>query len=278
MLLIYDTLYGQDIPNYIFPNDLYQILDDVTKQKIVALNNEMKMGEDPSFESVSRIFPGYMDYPKAVVGVKEHHGRFLSSWDGSIIYPPFYLSFEVEGEGRKIISNPISFSNSDVKKNSNSLVGDYLPVINRQFEYEGLTYEQTLLAYSENFSTEKPLIAFVKMTVKNTLNVRKNCVLSLCFNGTGARPSSQIWATSGYEIVNCPMRLFLRGNKIINENGDVVLWTGDQEFFYGENRLSVALSLEVNEEKNCFCMPFEPINAKTTVELSKTISMKYMIG
>ena len=270
-MFIFNVSVCQDIPNYILPPDKYIGIDDVAMQKIVALSDEIKSGSDPSFESVSSIFPGYMDYPKAIVGIKEHHGRFLTSWDGAIIFPPFYLSFEVEGEGRKMFCDPIPFSSPDVKKLSNSLLGDYLPVINRKFEYEGLIYDQTVLAYSKDFSTEEPLIAFVKMKVTNTENQKNLSTLSISFKGTGARPSSQIWGTSGREIVNCPMILYSKDKKILNENGDVVFWTGPIEGVFGENRLSFEISLKPNEEKELyFCTPFEPLKQNDAGELSNT--------
>ncbi|OFX34312.1 MAG: hypothetical protein A2W92_19180 [Bacteroidetes bacterium GWA2_42_15] len=271
-IFMFSMLQGQDIPSYILPEDAYNGLDDEAMQKIISLSNEMKNGVEPSFESVSCIFPHYMDYPKAIVGIKEHHGRFLTSWDGSIIFPPFYLSFKVEGEGRKIIGDPIPFSSPEVKKLSNSLIGDYLPVVNRKFEYQGLVYDQTVLAYSKDFSTESPLIAFVRMTVKNAQDKKKTSTLSVCFKGTGVPRSSQRpWATSGYEIVNCPMMLYSKDNKILNENGDAIFWTGSPEGVFGENRLSFELSLEPNEEKELyFCTPFDPVNESIAEPLSKT--------
>ncbi|HTN39323.1 MAG TPA: hypothetical protein VL053_19765 [Arachidicoccus sp.] len=268
---LFSASYAQDIKNYVLPNGVYNALNEDAQKKMMILSNEINRGEDPSFESVSSVFPHYMDYPKAIVGIKEHHGRFLSSWDGAIIFPPFYLALEVVGEGRKMFTDPIPFSDPKVKKLDNSLVGDYLPVINREFEYEGMVYQQTIFAYAEDFSTESPLIAFVRMKVKNTENRKKENILSISFKGTGARPASQIWATSGRDIINSPMMLYSKSNTILNENGDAIFWTGgipDGEF--GENRISFNLSLAANEEKELyFCTPFEPIRESRVLSVSK---------
>ena len=88
------SAFGQGLPNFILPDDNYT-MEPENMAGFKALSKEIQKGNDPSFETVSAIFPHYMDYPKALVGIKEHHGRFLTSWDGSIIFPPHYISFEV---------------------------------------------------------------------------------------------------------------------------------------------------------------------------------------
>ena len=70
-----------DVPAYIMPGDLFQALDKNAQGKVISLSREIKEGKDPSFEGISGIFPNYMNYPKAIVGVKEHSDKFLSSWD-----------------------------------------------------------------------------------------------------------------------------------------------------------------------------------------------------
>lgn len=261
----------QDIPSYIVPQDVFSSLSTETQADFIALAKGMKQGADPSFAAVSSVFPHYMDYPKAIVGIKEHHGRFLSSWDGSIIFPPFYLSLEVQGPGRELFNAPVPFSDPAVKKLGSTLLGDYLPVIKRDFEYEGLIYEETLLAYSKNFSTESPLIAYVRIAVRNPHKTSKRAELSIKFQGTGARPASQIWATSGQKIVKSHMMLYGKDNKILNENGDAIFWTGGLPAGeFGEDRLSFEISLAPSEEKELyFCTPFEPVFERRTGVLSK---------
>jgi len=251
---------GQDIPNYIMPGDRFNDLNKETQEKIISLSKEMKKGGDPSFESVSSIFPDYMNYPKALVGIKEHRGRFLSSWDGAIISPPMYISFEV---------NNMPFESPEVEKQNHSLWGEYLPVIVRNFEYDGLIYEQTLFAYSKGFSTENPLIAFVRMKVKNPSGKKKNSTLSIWFRGTGVRPSTQIWATSGYRIIDCPRMLSCGGNKILDENGEIVFWSGSQGTF-GNDKISYELSLDLYEEKELyFYIPHRSVREDTVNSLSE---------
>ncbi|MBR6933350.1 MAG: hypothetical protein IKH49_08620, partial [Bacteroidales bacterium] len=68
---------AQEIPNYILPDDKYVGLDEEMMAGFTSLSEAVQRGEDPSFEKVSAIFPHYMDRPKAIVGIKEHRGRFL---------------------------------------------------------------------------------------------------------------------------------------------------------------------------------------------------------
>jgi len=260
---------GQDIQNYIMPGELFNNLNKETQEKIISLNKEMKKGGDPSFESVSSIFPDYMNYPKAIVGVKEHLGRFLSSWDGAIISPPMYISFEVNISRSDLLriqsptQSPTPFESIEVKKLGHSLLDNYLPVIIRTFEYNGLIYEQTLFAYSEGFSTENALIAFVRMKVKNPSGQKKNSTLSIRFRETGVISSEQIWSTCGIEIIDCPGKFYLEDNMILNENGDVIFWSESQGKFHN-NKFSYELSLEPDEEKDIhFCIPYLAIKKST---------------
>jgi len=271
-IIVSGITYGQEIPDYIMPSKLFNDLNKETQEKIISLSKEMNKGKDPSFGSVSSIFPDYMNYPKALVGVKEHLGRFLSSWDGSIIFPPIYISFEINISqiDRYNVHPPIPFESAEVKKLGNSLLDDYLPVIIRTFEYDSLIYEQILFAYSENFSTENPLIAFVKMKVINPSDQKRNSTLSVWFRGTGVRPSKQIWATCGQVVIDCPRMLDSKDNMILDENDDVVLWS-ESEGKFGNDKLSYELPLNPNEEKELFfCIPFEAINKNTVNSLSKS--------
>lgn len=281
--------FSQEIPWFILPEDNYQgAIDDAAMQKIVSLAKDVNAGKDPSYETVSCIFPHFMDKPKAVVGSKEHHGRFLTSWDGSIIFPPMYISFEVLGSGNPLISQPTPLSSPEVEKVSHSLVGDHLPVINRVFRYDGVTYDQTVFAYAKgvnrsvmfddegdgtikgsDFDTENPLIAYLRFKVKNEGPKQKTHKFVVHFQGTGSRPSTQIWANSGPKIVDCPMTLYGRDFRVVNENMDPVMWSNvDKGFFSNDSRLTITLILQPGEERNLdFCIPFEPVKPNMAKQL-----------
>jgi len=257
--------FAQEIPSYILPEDQYDFAGTDALERITALSRDMAQGKDPSFAAVSSIFPHYMDYPKALVGIKEHHGRFLTSWDGAVIFPPHYLSFEVweEGTFSQMRIEPVPFSSPEVEKRGESLEGDWLPVVSRKFSYHAVDYDQTVMAVSQEFDTDKPLIAWVRMKVTNRSARKKTQELSIHFQGTGSRPSTQIWATSGRVIVHSPMLLRQDAHRILNENGDAVLWSNRSDGYFGENRLSYRLTLPPETSDTLyFCIPFEPVSKK----------------
>lgn len=279
-LLAANSLYGQQLLNHVLPEDHYPDLTDEARARFVELNQLLERGEEPNFEAVARIFPHFMDYPKALVGIKEHHGRFLSSWDGAIIFPPFYVSFELENaepftragnRGRKFM-NPTPFESPEVEKLGNELLDGYLPVITRRFAHDSLLVEQTLFGYADDFLTESPLIAFVRMKVKNLRSTKVDKILSVHFRGTGARPYSQIWATNGSEVVRNPMELSAQGNKIFNENGDVVFWSNSDEGAFGNDKMNYTFVLGAGEETEYyFCLPFEPLAQNKVNDVSKSV-------
>lgn len=231
--------YGKEIQNYIIPTDLFNILNKVTQEKIISLSEDLYNRKDPSFESVSNIFPDYMKYPKTVVGVKEHPDRFLSSWDGAIVFPPMYISFEVNDTPFGAVEETVS----------RSLWGDYLPIVVTNYEYNGLIYEQTIFGYSEDFLTENPLLAFVRMKVKNPSEQKKETKLSVWFRGIGAPEAGFWWSNASRQIIHCPRKLSLKDNIIINENGDIAFWSDIQADTFEEDKLSFEFSLAPNEEK-----------------------------
>lgn len=234
------------IYDYIMPGDLFSALNEEARGKVIALSEEIDKGKDPTFKAVSAVFPDYMKYPKAIVGVKEHLDRFLSSWDGAIVYPPMYISFEI---------NDTPFGKEDEKNLSRSLLDNsYLPVVVTKYKYDGLQYEQTILGYSKDFKTENPLIAFVRMKVKNPSAQPKKTKLTLWFRGTGVRPVMEIygllwWSSCGDKVIHCPRKLSMESNKILDENGNIVLWSDLPGVSFEGDRLSFELSLNPGEEK-----------------------------
>ena len=257
------------IPAYIMSGDLFQALDMDAQGKVNHLSREMKKGKDPSFESVSCIFPDYMNYPKAVVGVKEHMDRFLSSWDGAIVYPPIHISFEV---------NDTPFGRAREENICRSLLDNsYFPVVVTDYEYDGLLYEQTIFGYSEDFLTKNPLIAFVRMKVKNPTGQNRNTKLSVWFRGTGVRPAAgplyglQWWNACGYQVIHCPRKLSLEGNKILDENGNV-FFSSDIQGTFGEDKLSYVISLGPGEEKELHLqIPHRSVSKNDIQLMSKSL-------
>ena len=235
-------LFGQEVQNYIMPNDLFNSLNEQARRKVNALNKAMNEGKDPSFESISTIFPDYMRYPKALVGIKGHKDKILSSWDGAIISPPMYISFEI---------NDKPFGRENEKSISRSLLdSSYLPVVVTNYQYDGMLYEQTIFGYSKDFSFDNPLIAFVRMKVINPSVKPRNTKINIWFRGTGVHRAGYWWAADcGSQIIHCPRELSFEKDKILDENGDYVFFSDFPANNFKNEKLSYELTLGPNEEK-----------------------------
>jgi hypothetical protein len=267
LFLVTSWQFKDQIQDYIMPDDLFSTLDEKTRQKVIALDKEMKEGKDPSFHTISDIFPDYMKYPKTLVGVKEHLDRFLTSWDGAIVYPPMYISFEI---------NDTPFGRENEDSLSRTLMDNsYLPIVVTNYKYDGLLYEQTIFGYSKDFSTENPLVAFVKMRVRNPSAQKKDTRLSLWFQGTGVRPATgpayglQWWNVCGYQVIHCPRKLSMENNHILDENGNTVLWSDLPGVSFKEDKLLYELSLNPGEERELnFIIPSRSLRSQDIDSLS----------
>jgi hypothetical protein len=236
-----------DIPGYILPSDLRDSLPAEVIAKVAALHNDMKAGKDPSFENVSPIFPK-MKYPQAIVGVKEHVGRFYVSWDGRIICPPLHVFFRL---GR----DTTTFG-EEAENLSRSLVDGYLPVITTTYTHEGLVYEETVYGYSPDFSTSKPLAAFIRMKVINPSSDARESRLTVCFQNVAEEGKYKL----PKKDVPVSEKLSLIGKNIQNEKGNVIFCSKQAGGIFDKDRLLFDFKLNSGTEKEfVFCFPHLPI-------------------
>ncbi len=235
------------LPGYIIAADLYDSLQPVSREKISLLAADMKAGKEPSFDNVAGIFP-QMKYPQAIVGVKEHVGRFYVSWDGRIICPPLHLFFKV---GR----DTLPFGNEE-QNVSRSLMDGYLPVVNTNYKHEGLDYEETVFGYSHDFSTANPLAAFIRMKVINHSPENKESRLTVCFMNVAEEGKYRL----PKKDVPVGEKLSMKGNNILNEKGEVIFCSKQAGGIFQKERLVFELKLNSGEEKELlFCFPHHPL-------------------
>lgn len=120
---------------------------------------------DPTFESVARYFPA-MKFPREAIGVKDHPVDIGVSWDGKLQLnnacsdPKATTAFFQVGE------SPEQFGGGKNRCRKRLLDG-YLPVVIADWANDGLEYEQTAFGWSEGFSPDTPLFAYVRLIVKN---------------------------------------------------------------------------------------------------------------
>ena len=238
------------LPGYLMPADLCDTLPADVLRKVIALNREMKEGKDPSFENVSPIFPK-MKYPPTLVGVKEHMGKYLVTWDGMIICEPLHIFF-------KVGTDTIPFGRVNEENTERSLMDGYLPVVTTKYKYDGILYEETVFGYSENQSTEKPQVAFIRMTINNPSSERKDTKLSVGFSKITGKKDIPL----GYKLAS-------KGNSLLAPDGKVIFFSRQDGGKLENNSLTYNLSLNPKEEKKVyFSFPHLPVSANNLKILS----------
>jgi hypothetical protein len=236
------------LPGHIIAADLYDSLRQESREKINLLVADMKDGKEPSFEIVAGIFP-QMKYPQTIVGVKEHVGRFYVSWDGRIICPPLHVFFKL---GRDTL--PFGKEAENV---SRSLMDGYLPVITTKYTQDGLFYEETVYGYSPDFSTSKPLAAFIRMKVINPSPEARDSRLTVCFQNVVEEGKYKL----PKKDVPVSDKLSMTGNNIHNGKGDVIFCSKQAGGIFNKDRLLFDFKLNSGEEKELvFCFPHLPLH------------------
>ena len=135
---------------------------------------ELAAGRGPSFESVSSHYPA-MKSPREVIGVKEHRDEFIIMPDGKVNFMPtrsdHWRGHTPQNSGNAFftLGEPATwFGKVGGKMLANKRLREgYMPIVIADFEYDGLKYEQTAVAWSEGMSPDAPLWAFVRLNVSN---------------------------------------------------------------------------------------------------------------
>ncbi len=244
---------NEKLPGFIISEDLFENLSKDSQDKLIMLKEQMKDGMDPSFESVIDIFPK-MKYPSTIVGVKEHMGKYIVTWDGSIICMPLHISFKV---GKSLSQ----FGKENENKINHFLIDKYLPVVVTSYEHDGFIYEQTVLSYSKDFSTETRQVAYIKMKVKNLSGTTKETKISICIN-----------QVIDQQEVPYKNKLTLLDNKIFDENDNCIFWAGQSDAILESSNLYYDINLKEAEEREFFFyFPHLPIPDKDSEVFSYPI-------
>jgi len=125
---------------------------------------ELAANEDPTFESVSRHFPG-LKWPREAVGVKDHphaigvaHDGTLQLNDNSADYKQPVVYFVIEEPG----SPPYRFGSGKTPC-TRTLLDGWKPIVMLSDETDNFRITQTVFGYSKNMSPDEPLYAYVRM-------------------------------------------------------------------------------------------------------------------
>ena len=136
---------------------------------------ELASREDPTFETVSRHYPA-MKWAREIVGVKDHPFDIGVAADGSL---QFSTNIARPGQPTACFRIDGCRFGSGPGLCAKRLKAGYLPIVIATDTHDGLQFEQTVFAYSKDFSPTEPLSAYVRLQVANPGNVPRQVRLAL---------------------------------------------------------------------------------------------------
>ena len=125
-------------------------------------NLVLRGNTDPTYEQVSRHYPA-MKYPKEAVGVPEHPTDICIDHLGrlQLNYNTPLIAWLAAGDP------PVPFGDEKTPIERRLLDG-YKPILTLKTERDGVEYEQTVFGWSEGFSADKQLYAYVRLKARPT--------------------------------------------------------------------------------------------------------------
>lgn len=140
---------------------------------------EMAAAADPTFDSVAAHMPE-MRFPREVIGLKDDPAETAILPDGALgfvsgggeySFAPLdkqihaFLEMAVPPPSKDyLVWHRFGSGEGYCRKR---LVEGYLPIVVSEYTYDGLTYEQTALGWSEGMSIDAPLFAVLRVRVSN---------------------------------------------------------------------------------------------------------------
>jgi hypothetical protein len=137
---------------------LENVLVTTSQSRDEAGQRILNRAEEPSFATMSAVYPA-MRFPREVVGVKDHPNDFIVLPDGGVYSTDSYSFFE--------IGDPPARFGVDGGGLRKRLYTNGSPIVIGEYEHQGLHYEETVFGYAEDFSPDRPAIAYLRMRVTN---------------------------------------------------------------------------------------------------------------
>jgi len=126
---------------------------------------ELRGRADPTYERVAKYFPP-MKLPREVVGVPEHPVDIAVDYLGRL-----QLNYNQPLVAWLEIGDPPAPFGDEKTPITRRLLSGYLPVLILTTSRENVEYEQTVFGWTEGFSPDKDLYAFVRLRVRASKGV-----------------------------------------------------------------------------------------------------------
>lgn len=119
---------------------------------------------DPTYEQVAAVYPA-MRHVREAVGVRWSREEIGVSETGALqLRSPSDQHYTMSLAGTLHVgADAIAFGSGD-RRPAKRLLDGHLPIVVATWEHDGVTYQQTVFGYSEGFSDQAPMWAYVGLT------------------------------------------------------------------------------------------------------------------
>lgn len=154
---------------------------------------ELARKGDVSYERISRYYPP-MKYPKEAVGVPEHPVDICVDYLGRL-----QLNYNTPLIARLEIGDPPIPFGDEKTPITRKLLDGWIPAVILTTEHGGVRYELTVFGWSEGFSPDAPLFAYVRLRARGSKLPGK---VTLVSDSTGRR--TEFPMTGGESCISMP--------------------------------------------------------------------------
>lgn len=145
---------------------------------------------DPTFEKAARHFPP-LKWPREAIGVKDNPSALGVAADGSLQFSGDIANYK----------KPVGFFSVDGYRFGSGadacarrLANGYMPMIIAKDRHSALELEQTAFGYSEGFSADQTLHAYVQMKITNSENRSRTADLAFHMEPVPAGAAIKSWS------------------------------------------------------------------------------------
>lgn len=209
-----------------------------TPDPVMALLNKSK--DDPTYEQVASFYPP-MRYPREVVGVPLHPldigVDYLGRLDASAYEPVAWLAIGKSSVPFGEVGRPIE----------RHLFHGYIPIDILSTTLNGVKYEMTIVGWSDGFSVDKPLYAYVQLSA-HSVGGKLPASVSLMSSGN----KKQMWRMTSKDGVSAQISIkmeFPDPNTAVKISTEEFASTMNTAAKLWQERLSLASRFDVPDQR-----------------------------
>lgn len=125
---------------------------------------ELRGSADPTFERVAKYYPP-MKYPREAIGIPEHPKDIGVDYQGRLQFTSAITSNNFPMAWFEVGNPPVALGGTTIKRR---LLNGYMPIVVLTANLKGVECEQTAFGWSEGFSPDADLYAFMRLKIKGS--------------------------------------------------------------------------------------------------------------